>query len=95
MPEGRPQPYIQDCGKYPQLTLLLERLDFHKHQFVREACCLFSQGRPGPDSGCGPWGPEHLDGELLLWHAFGSPANTKFFLEDIFRDLKQIMGPRA
>ena len=36
-----------------------------------------------------PWDPQHPEGERQLWLMFGSPTNTKVFLEDTFRDMNQ------
>lgn len=64
----------------PQLAKLLSALDFHRMQLVREACHLMSTKQ---------W--SHADPEirLLLWWSFGCIGNTKTFLEDTFRDLRQ------
>jgi len=46
------------------LRRLLDDLDFHKNQLVREACCLCSQGdMPGFQ----PWDYCMPDGNRLLW----------------------------
>ena len=81
------------AGRFPFLKQVLEDLDFHKHQVVREACFLFDQG--DKTSGICPWDPLLPDGEQLLWQMFATPANTKFWCEDMFRDITGILGNRA
>ena len=81
------------AGRFLFLKQLLEDLDFHKHQLVREACFLYSQG--DVTSGMEPWNPLLPDGEQLLWQMFATPANTKFWCEDMFRDITGILGNRA
>ena len=73
----------------PNLAKLLDDLDFHKHQFVREICHVFSEGGLGRDGrGRQPWDPEIQDAHFMLCEAFKGPANTKTFLEDTFRDMR-------
>ena len=74
------------------LKRLLDDLDFHQHQLVREGCHLFSQGLPPKH---GPWDPELPDGERLVFDMFAGPANTKFWQEDMFRDVSQLLKSKA
>ena len=95
-PEGGPGPANPPDPGAPDKSLaflhrLLEDLDFHKHQLVRETCFLFSE--PGPDYDS--WDPFLPDGVLQLWQMFATPANTKFWCEDVFKDLKQILASKA
>lgn len=71
---------------HPTLAHLLKDLDFHKLQIVRETCCLMSTAMGDK----GPWDPQHPQGELQLWWMFGNVTNTKIFLEDTFRDMRQM-----
>ena len=74
------------------LRRLLDDLDFHKHQLVRETCHLFSQGLLPQFK---PW--HHLlpDGELQLARMFATPANTKYWCEDMFKDMKTILSKKS
>ena len=68
------------------LAHLLHDEDFHKLQIVRETCFLLSTA----SKETGPWDPQHSEGEMQLWLMFGNVANTKTFLEDTFRDMRQM-----
>lgn len=72
--------------RHPNLFRLMEDLDVHKHQLVRELCHLLDLGHPES----GPWSPFPRI-EVQLWHAFATPANTKTWLEDVFRDVRQLL----
>ena len=75
--------------KFPCLARLLNHLDFNKHQLVRELGCIASSpnGTDEPE-----WDPCHTPLNETLWQYFAAPANTKFWLEDVFRDAKQLLG---
>jgi hypothetical protein len=73
-------------GSLHALAQLLTDLDFHKLQIVRETC--FSMSMASDDKG--PWDPQHPQGEMQLWWMFGNVTNTKVFLEDTFRDQRQM-----
>ena len=73
------------AGEAPQLAKLLAALDFHRLQLVREACHLLSTKE---------WCHADAEARLLLWWSFGCVGNTKTFLEDTFRDVRQ-QAPKA
>ena len=72
--------------KWPYLHKLMADLDFHKHQLVRELCHSLDLGDPAAD--LEPWSVDLEDVRMQLWHMVGTPANTKTFIEDIFRDAR-------
>jgi len=74
------------------LHRLLDDLDFHKHQLVRETCYLFSEGLLPQFM---PWDPNLPDGKLQLARMFATPANTKYWCEDMFKDMKTILSKKA
>lgn len=83
--EGCQQPAEQ--SKYPQCAKLLDMLDFHKHQIVREVCLAMSM----PMDGVPAWSPNHPEGKEVLRYMFGNITNTKTFLEDTFRDVREML----
>jgi len=83
-PDQGPQSAMSQ-GPPHALVQLLKDLDFHKLQIVRETCFLMSVA----SGDHGPWDPQHPQGEKQLWLMFGNPTNTKVFLEDTFRDMRQ------
>jgi len=72
--------------KYPQCAKLLDMLDFHKHQLVRELCFALSM----PMEGQPAWSLEHPEFAVVKW-MFGNISNTKVFLEDTFRDVRDML----
>ena len=74
-------------GPYQQCAKLLDQLDFHKHQLVREVCFAMSSAMDGAPA----WSPAHPEGQEVLRYMFGNISNTKTFLEDTFRDVRDML----